>query len=192
MEELIPLFQRGVPKGTGCSILSEGCHLKADGVFHSLKGCQLKADGVVHWKNLPYNPKLKQNARELRKAGNLSEVLFWQRVKNKQFCNLDFDRQKIIGDYIVDFFCRNLGFVLEIDGESHDFEGDYDEERDKYFKSLGLKVFHIQDKDIKRDLDSVMKWLEQEIGNSRSADADSPLKEGNTPSLSGHPSERGE
>lgn len=55
--------------------------------------------------SLPYNPKLKAHARELRRAGNLSEVLFWNQIKNKQFLNLDFDRQKIIGNYIVDFYC---------------------------------------------------------------------------------------
>ena len=53
--------------------------------------------------SLPTNPKLKERARELRKQGILSEVLFWNEVKHKKFLNLDFDRQKIIGNYIVDF-----------------------------------------------------------------------------------------
>ncbi|MGQ4005164.1 DUF559 domain-containing protein [Francisellaceae bacterium CB300] len=57
---------------------------------------------------LPYNPKLKQRARELRKAGNLSEVLLWQKIKNRQLLGLDFDRQKIIGNYIVDFYSASL------------------------------------------------------------------------------------
>ena len=52
---------------------------------------------------LPYNPKLKERAKELRQAGNVSEVLFWNQVKNKQFKGFDFDRQKIVGNYIVDF-----------------------------------------------------------------------------------------
>ena len=144
----------------------------------SLKGCQAKPDGVVHWKDLPYNPELKEKAKELRKAGNLAEVLFWKRVKNKQFLGLDFDRQKVIGNYIVDFFCKNLGFVVEIDGRSHDFKGGYDEERDRYLRSLGLKVFHIPDKEIRENLDGVLEWLKEEIGNTPSAAADTPLKEG--------------
>jgi len=148
----------------------------------SLKGCQAKPDGVVHWKDLPYNPELKEKAKELRKAGNLAEVLFWKRVKNKQFLGLDFDRQKVIGNYIVDFFCKNLGFVVEIDGRSHDFKGGYDEERDRYLRSLGLKVFHIPDKEIRENLDGVLEWLKEEIRNTPSAAADTPLKEGNTSS----------
>lgn len=61
------------------------------------------------WYELPYNANLKNKARELGKAGNLSEVLFWKRVKGKQFLGLDFDRQKIIGNYIVDFFIKDIG-----------------------------------------------------------------------------------
>lgn len=64
---------------------------------------------------LPYNPKLKDRAKELRKAGILSEVLLWQELKSRKFLNLDFDRQKVIGNYIVDFYCDDLRLVIEID-----------------------------------------------------------------------------
>ncbi len=60
--------------------------------------------------NLPYNPTLKMLAREKRKAGILSEVLFWQQVRAKQFHNIDFDRQRIIGNYIVDFYEKAFVF----------------------------------------------------------------------------------
>jgi len=48
--------------------------------------------------NLPYNVKLKDRAKALRKAGNYSEVVFWKHVNKKQFWNIDFDRQRIIGN----------------------------------------------------------------------------------------------
>lgn len=67
---------------------------------------------------LPYNPKLKDRAKELRKAGILSEVLLWQELKSRKFLNLDFNRQKVIGNYIVDFYCDDLRLVIEIDGSS--------------------------------------------------------------------------
>lgn len=56
---------------------------------------------------LPTNPKLKQKARDLRKQGVLSEVLFWNEVKRKKFLGLDFDSQKIIGNFIVDFYIKS-------------------------------------------------------------------------------------
>ena len=152
----------------------EGWQTKSDGVVNSpfTEEWQTKSDGAVkgtstkipsrnskNYFRLPYNPKLKQRAKELRKAGNLSEVLFWNQVKNKKFLGLDFDRQKIIGNYIVDFYCPNNQVVIEIDGSSHDDKQDYDAKRDQYLKSLGLTVIHIPDIDVKRNLNGVMVML---------------------------------
>ena len=109
--------------------------------------------------SLPYNPALKERAKELRQAGNLSEVLFWNQVKNKQFKGLDFDRQKIIGNYIVDFYCSNCQVVIEIDGSSHDDKVEYDANRDQFLEELGLKVIHIPVNDIMFKLGEVMEML---------------------------------
>ena len=110
---------------------------------------------------LPYNPALKQRARELRRAGNLSEVLLWNQIKNKQFLGLDFDRQKIIGNYIVDFYCAEKSIVLEIDGSSHDEKVEYDAKRDAFLQGLGLTVIHIADSDVKNNLSGVMDFLRE-------------------------------
>lgn len=115
------------------------------------------------WQKLPSNPNLRQKARALRKSGNLSEVLLWQQIKNKKLLGLDFDRQKIIDNYIVDFFCRNLGLIIEIDGSSHDFKEDYDIKRSSYLKGLGLTAIHILDLDVKKNLDGVLISLENRI-----------------------------
>jgi len=73
----------------------------------------------------------------------------WPRLRSgnkctkKKFHGLDFDRQKVIGNYIVDFFVKRLALVIEIDAGSHNGKADYDAQWDKYLESLGLKVFHI-------------------------------------------------
>ncbi|ADA78212.1 endonuclease domain-containing protein [Francisella tularensis] len=108
---------------------------------------------------LPYNPKLKDRAKELRKAGILSEILLWQELKSRKFLNLDFDRQKVIGNYIVDFYCDDLRLVIEIDGSSHDDKQEYDSIRDLYLLGLDLKVLHIQDIDVKKNLDGMIRYL---------------------------------
>ncbi|WEK71107.1 MAG: endonuclease domain-containing protein [Candidatus Chryseobacterium colombiense] len=113
--------------------------------------------------NLPYNPKLKPLLNGKRKAGILSEVIFWKQVRAKSFHRIDFDRQRIIGNYIVDFYVKNLGLIIEIDGWSHDTKESYDMERQKYLKSLGLHIFRITDFDIKNNLGIVMKDLENFI-----------------------------
>lgn len=142
------------------------------------EGCH-DSGGVVkrntqNYMQLPYNPDLKNRARELRKAGNLSEVLFWQQVRNKGFKGLDFDRQKIIGNYIVDFYCASHNVVVEIDGSSHDDKYEYDKKRDDFLENLGLTVIHIADIDVKTKLTEVMEFL-----FNHPALTDTPPTEGN-------------
>ena len=110
--------------------------------------------------SLPYNPKLRERAKELRKAGNMSEIMLWIRLRNNNFKGYDFDRQKIIGNFIVDFYCGNCNTVIEIDGSSHDEKQEYDSERNAYLEGLGLTVIHIAAQDILHYLDDVMAMLE--------------------------------
>jgi very-short-patch-repair endonuclease len=113
--------------------------------------------------NLPYNASLKSRANALRKAGNFSEVVFWKEVRNKSFWNIDFDRQRVIGNYIVDFYVKALGLVIEIDGEIHNFQEEYDSKRESYLKNLGLKVFRISITKMLFDTENVIRDLEQFI-----------------------------
>lgn len=131
--------------------------------------------------NLPHNPALKQLARDKRKAGILSEVLFWQQVHQRKFHNIDFDRQRIIGSYIVDFYVKTLGLVVEIDGSSHDDKIEQDAIRQRFLENQGLKVYRIADGDVKNNLGIVMKELEDYIVDEY----------GTTPSF-GRPSRGGE
>ncbi len=130
--------------------------MKAD-VITEIKGVPIRSNFI---KNLPYNINLKQNAINNRKAGVLSEVLFWQQVHKRKFFAIDFDRQRIIGNYIVDFYVKRLGLVVEIDGSSHDFSQEYDFNRQEYLESLGLKVFRITDSAVKKHIGKVLTALE--------------------------------
>jgi very-short-patch-repair endonuclease len=110
--------------------------------------------------SMPANSKLKERARALRKAGNYAEAVFWQQVHKGKFYKIDFDRQRIIGNYIVDFYVKTLGLVVEIDGESHNYKEDYDEIREEYLLNLGLKIFKITNFRVLNDIENVLKELE--------------------------------
>ena len=112
---------------------------------------------------LPKNKDLLSRSRSLRKGYVLSEVVFWKQVRNKEFHQIDFDRQKIIGNYIVDFYIKSLGVVIEIDGSSHNDKEDYDNKRQLFLESLDLVFYRISDYRIKNDLIDVMKELEDFI-----------------------------
>ncbi len=116
--------------------------------------------------NLPVNEGLRNFARQNRHAGNLAEVAFWLQVHKKMFYGIDFDRQKIIGNYIVDFYVRRLSLAIEIDGASHNEKTEYDGRRDAYLNSLGIKVFHTTDFDVLHNMSIVLDEMKHYIINS--------------------------
>lgn len=121
-----------------------------------IKGVLLK----TNYLRLDYNPLLKERAKAHRKARNLPEVLFWMRVNKGQFYDLDFDRQKIIGNYIVDFYCKPLGLVVEIDGSSHNGREEEGELREAWLKDQGCKIIRFTTILILEHMDQVMEELE--------------------------------
>lgn len=78
--------------------------------------------------------------------------------KRKFYC-IDFDRQRIIGNYIVDFYIKGLSLVIEINGTSHNTKQDYDEKRENYLRSLGLKIYKISVIRVHHDLGNVLEEL---------------------------------
>ena len=105
-----------------------------------------------------YERYLKELARKLRQNMTLGEVLLWQRLKRKQMRGYDFDRQRPIDRYIVDFYCKDLKLAIEIDGSSHDGEEATvnDEIRQEWLESLGVRFLRFTDTDVKRNMEMVV------------------------------------
>ncbi len=110
-------------------------------------------------KIIPYNPKLVPLARRLRNNSTLAEILLWQQIKGGKL-GYDFDRQKPIGNYIVDFFCFQLRLAIEIDGCSHDYKSEYDLKRQRNIEAKGVMVVRFNDIDVKQHMNRVLKRLE--------------------------------
>ena len=112
-------------------------------------------------KILPYNPKLVSLAKKLRKNMTFSEVLLWQELKGKQMLGFDFDRQKPIDNYIVDFYCKELQLAIEIDGESHTQVkvANNDILRQERLESLGVRFLRFDDIDVKKEMNYVLNTI---------------------------------
>ena len=97
----------------------------------------------------------------------LSEVLLWQELKGKQMLGYDFDRQKPIDNYIVDFYCKNLRLAIEIDGQSHEHEevAVYDKKRQKRLEDLGVRFLRFDDLEVKKEMKYVLNriydWIKE-------------------------------
>jgi very-short-patch-repair endonuclease len=130
-------------------------------------------------KIIPYNPKLKELARKLRQNMTLSEVLLWQDLKGKQMLGYDFDRQRPIDDYIVDFYCKDLFLAIEIDGITHTYQGAFEKDqfRQQRLESLGVHFLRFNDLDVKKNIKWVLNTIHEWILENRPTP--NPSKEGN-------------
>jgi len=115
---------------------------------------------------LPYNSKLKKRARRLRKNMTEAEVRLWNYLRMKQIKGFQFFRQRPIGNYIVDFYAPEAKLVIEVDGGQHyNKEGlGYDEVRDAFIESQGLKVIRFSNLDVLRNTEGVVKRIIEVVG----------------------------
>jgi very-short-patch-repair endonuclease len=128
-------------------------------------------------KIIQYNPELKELARDLRKNMTLSEVLLWNQLKQKNLMGYDFDRQRPLGNYIVDFFCKELSLAIEIDGDTHIYRYEEDEIRQQTLEKLGVKFLRFDDIEVKKNMSNVLRVIEDWI--SKNQPTPDPSKEGN-------------
>lgn len=110
---------------------------------------------------LRYNGNLKLRSRELRNNMTDAESLLWSKVRRKSLNGYQFYRQRIIGNYIVDFCCPRAKLVIEVDGGQHFSETDIclDKIRDDYLRSHGLKVLRFTNIEVLKNLDGVIEHI---------------------------------
>ena len=102
-------------------------------------------------------------ARGLRKNQTPQEQKLWNLLRNKRYKNLCFKRQFIIGNYIVDFVCREKKLIIEVDGGQHNQDDNiaYDNERTKYLESEDYKVLRFWNNDIDNNIDGVFSKIDE-------------------------------
>jgi very-short-patch-repair endonuclease len=118
---------------------------------------------------IDYNINLKSNSRFLRNNSTLSEILLWQKLRAGNMMGFKFNRQKPLGNYIIDFYCKPLNLVIEIDGSSHDDKYEEDLRRQKKLEQLGVRFLRFTDLQVKNDMNNVLRaieiWIEENNTN---------------------------
>ena len=87
-----------------------------------------------------------------------AERFLWSKIRNRQLKGYQFYRQKIVGNYIVDFYCPKALLIIEVDGSQHySSEGmRKDKLRGDYMNSLGLRVLRFSDRDVFTNIEGAM------------------------------------
>ena len=116
-------------------------------------------------KYLKADKNLNSSAKELRKNMTPEEKHLWYDFLKKY--PIQFNRQKVIGEYIVDFYCKRANVVIEIDGAQH-FEhenAEYDKKRTEYLNGVGIEVIRFLNKDINYNFENTCKYIDKIIKN---------------------------
>jgi very-short-patch-repair endonuclease len=110
-------------------------------------------------------------ARKLRKELTDGEKLLWKYLRNRNFKGLKFLRQHpIVYDvinnrpkyFIPDFYCAEKKLIVEIDGKIHDFQKDYDENRDEILTNMGMRILRVKNEEV-GNVGEVLRKIEKYI-----------------------------
>jgi very-short-patch-repair endonuclease len=119
---------------------------------------QIDTTGIVCG---PHAGEKKELARELRRRMTPAEIALWRRLRRSQLDGLHFRRQQVIDGYIVDFYCHAAGLLVEVDGEVHLNQVDYDAERDRVLAVRGLEVLRFSNRQVVSDTEAVLTEIRE-------------------------------
>jgi very-short-patch-repair endonuclease len=101
-----------------------------------------------------------------------AERALWGALRPAQHLGIKFRRQQIIDRFIVDFYCHEAAFVVEVDGDIHDTQQEYDEERDSILSAYGLSILRVTNDQVmcnrKETVESILREALRRIARARS------------------------
>ncbi len=107
------------------------------------------------------DPILVERAKWMRANPTPAELRLWHALRARRFHAFKFRRQVVIERYIVDFACRTPMHVIEVDGDAHDLQGQYDERRTRFLEGLGYRLIRFHNDDVIHHLGGVLAMLEE-------------------------------
>ena len=117
-----------------------------------------------------YEPRLTDRAREMRHHSAPAERILWSKLRGCRLQGFRFRRQQPMGSYVADFYCAECRLVIELDGDSHSDQVDYDRRRDEWMSAQGLLVLRYPNPEIFDNLHNVLEAIllacEQRQGGS--------------------------
>ena len=119
--------------------------------------------------NLGASCNIKGKARELRKNLTEQERILWSKLRRRQLNGMHFRKQHPYNIYILDFYCFEANLVIEVDGEIHLGQKDYDRERTKFLESSGLRELRFKNNDIETRIDWVVEVIQKHLVNKKSS-----------------------
>jgi very-short-patch-repair endonuclease len=100
-----------------------------------------------------------EQARKFRKKPTKSEAVLWKELRNRKLGGFKFKRQRVFGPFILDFYCPSCKLAIELDGEIHQSQQEYDSERTKKLADYGLTVIRFKNQEVISETENVLKEI---------------------------------
>ena len=110
--------------------------------------------------------RLLEFAKRMRREQTEPEIRLWLQLRAARFHGIKFRRQKVVGRYIADFSAREPMVIVEVDGDTHGLQQEYDRARTTFFEERGYKVIRFTNSDVMTNMDGVLTQLALFVGRA--------------------------
>ena len=116
--------------------------------------------GNMHYPTAKANDKeYKEYRKALRSNMTPAEATLWRALKGRGVGGMKFRRQQGIGPFILDFYCPEHRLGIELDGDSHDYKYEYDEERTEYLRQQGIRIIRFSNQQVFTSIQGVVSEI---------------------------------
>jgi very-short-patch-repair endonuclease len=103
----------------------------------------------------------RERAKQLRQTMTAAEIRLWQHLRAGRLGGFHFRRQQIIDGFIADFYCHAAGLIIEVDGDVHETQPEYDAERDRVLAARSLRILRLTNEQVFRDLPACLVTIRE-------------------------------
>ena len=175
-----PLEGRGAADAQGRTSIPLPCRggVGVESVTQSIIPCHLRYKNyiIMHYNTAKAHvASQKDQRRSLRSNMTPAEATLWRALKGRGAGGLKFRRQQGIGPYVLDFYCPERRLCVEVDGSSHDYRFDYDEQRTQFLAEQGIRVIRFCNELVLTCLDGVVAEIVRAAGEVQTPPLTPPL-----------------
>jgi len=107
---------------------------------------------------------IQERARQLRRELTPAEKKLWAHLRDRQLDGFHFRKQHAVGRFILDFFCAKAKLVVEVDGDSHADQVEYDEERTKWLnEQKRYRAIRFTNREVRENIEAVVEKIREEL-----------------------------
>ena len=100
-----------------------------------------------------------ERAKKLRREMTPAETILWKELRTNKLNGLHFRRQQIVDGYIADFYCHQQALIVEVDGNIHELQKEYDATREGYLIVRGFRIIRSTNEEVAKDLKGVLQKI---------------------------------